>query len=340
MIRSRRQRGMWHRVSTRACRIVSALFASLVLAGCDSDIHLSFLDPQGPIAAAERTHFLWVVAILLVFVALPIFVLVPWLAWRYRHGNHKARYTPRWKAWLPLELATWIGPIIIVIVLGVLLWRTAHELDPYTPVRSDAEPVRVQAISYDWKWLFIYPDKGVASVGKLAIPAGRPVSMQLTSATVMQSLQIPSLVSQIYTMGGMVTQLHFQADRPGRFLGENNMYNGDGFHTQKFDTVAMSAADFRQWVHDAQQRGVTLTPSTYARLQAPGTEADLARQLSSHRSPHGGIQFRNVTPDLFARVVKATKNNPAGASSSVAAPGAGEHSISVTNQGDAAEATP
>ena len=109
------------------------------------------------------------------------------------------------------------------------LWRSTHALDPYKPLASEQPALRVQVIGYDWKWLFIYPDEGVASIGELAIPAGRPVAMQLTSATVMQSLQIPALGSQIYAMGGMVTQLHLEATKPGRFMGENTMYNGNGF---------------------------------------------------------------------------------------------------------------
>ncbi|MGH8403779.1 MAG: ubiquinol oxidase subunit II, partial [Gammaproteobacteria bacterium] len=202
------------------------LFTTLLtISGCSTATHLSFLDPQGPIAAAQRWHFYWVLGIMAMLVAGPIFLLLPFFAWRYRYGNKSARYTPKWKFSRLLEIMSWSGPIVIVAVLAFFVWRDSHKLDPYNPLVSNHAPLHVQVIGYDWKWLFIYPDQGIASIGMLALPVGRPVAMHLTSATVMQSFFIPALGSQIYAMGGMVTQLNLQATKPGRSLGENTMYN-------------------------------------------------------------------------------------------------------------------
>lgn len=293
-------------LATHAWRLSTPLCVLLFCSGCSSSRHLSFLNPQGTIAAAERTHFLWVVGILVVFVALPIFAFLPWVLWRYRYRATASRYSPGWKSNLPLEIMTWAGPIVIVIVLGIMLWRYTHELDPYQPITSDTQAVmQVQAIGYDWKWLFIYPDQGIASVGMLAIPVGRPVAMQLTSATVMQSLHIPALVSQIYAMGGMITQLHLKATKPGRSLGMNNMYNGKGFYKQRFTAVAMTPDNFKAWVGKVRKIGLPMDTRTYGALSESGTVADLASTLP--RAAHDGHVFlTHVSPALFTAVVEQT----------------------------------
>jgi cytochrome o ubiquinol oxidase subunit 2 len=177
---------------------VSSAVSALMIAGCSGDTHLSFLDPQGPVASGQRWHFVEALAVLVVFVAIPVFVLTPWFLWRYRYGAKSSRYTPKWNFYGPLEIASWAGPVVIVVLLAIIVWRDTHALDPYKPLASDQPALRVQVIGYDWKWLFIYPDQGIATIGVFALPVGRPVAMQLTSATVMQSLHIPALGSQIY----------------------------------------------------------------------------------------------------------------------------------------------
>lgn len=282
---------------------VTAMLSSLC--ACSSEPHLSFLDPQGPIAALQRKHFLEVLGLLAVFVAGPIFLAMPFFVWRYRYGAKSSRYTPKWSLQGSLELAMWGGPAIIVILLAVLVWRSTHTLDPYRPLPSDKPPLRVEVVGYDWKWLFIYPDQGIATVGELAVPVGQPLSIQLTSATVMQALHIPSLGSQIYAMGGMVTQLHLQADRPGHFMGENTMYNGDGFHQQQFTTVAMTQAHFDAWVDKIQSKGIPMDAIALKRLATEGTRQALSASFPAAASMRGNVYFTGVKPGLFPAIVHA-----------------------------------
>ena len=285
-----------------------ALCAVLVLiAACASDTHMSFLDAQGPVAAAQRWHFYWVLAIMAVLVAGPIFLLLPFWAWRYRYGAKKARYTPNWTFSRTLEVMSWGGPVIIVAILAVFVWRDSHKLDPYKPIASNQPALRVQVIGYDWKWLFIYPDEGIASIGELAMPVGRPVAMHLTSATVMQSLFIPALGSQIYAMGGMDTQLNLEASRPGRSLGENTMYNGDGFHQQKFTAVAMTPADFKAWVSKVRAHGMPLDAQTLKTIAQQSTRNDLIAALPGAKSMDGNVYFTGVSKALYPAIIKATK---------------------------------
>lgn len=283
----------------------------LLLSGCSSS-HLSFLDPQGPVAAIQRTHFVEVLALLAIFVALPIFVVTPWFAWRYRYGAGSSRYTPKWEFHGLLNIACWGGPMVIVALLGALLWRSTHALDPYKPLASGQPALRVQVIGYDWKWLFIYPDEGVASIGELAFPAGRQLAMQLTSATVMQSLLIPALGSQIYAMGGMVTQLHLEAAKPGRFMGENTMYNGNGFSQQKFTAVAMTPDEFQAWVRKVRASGLLMNAATLAAISKRTTRAQLIAAVGKAASSDGNVYFRAVTAALFPAVVAATRDGTVG----------------------------
>lgn len=281
----------------------------LLLSACSGSTHLSFLDPQGPVANAQRLHFYWVLGILTVFVAIPIFLLLPFFVWHYRYGNKAARYMPRWAASRVLEIMSWTGPIVIVVVLSVFVWRDAHELDPYKPLASEQAPLQIQVIGYDWKWLFIYPDLGIASIGTLALPTGRPVLLHLTSATVMQSFFIPALGSQIYVMGGMVTQLNLQASEPGASLGENTMYSGAGFHQQKFTAQAMSPADFEVWMDKARATGMPLDAQNLQTIAQPSTRTDLIAALPAARSMGGDVYFNGVSRSLFSSVVMATMDD-------------------------------
>ncbi|WP_282026240.1 cytochrome ubiquinol oxidase subunit II [Limimaricola cinnabarinus] len=277
------------------------LTAFLLLSGCGVD---TFLDPQGPVAAQQRTHF-WLVTALMALVVLPVLTLTPWLIWRYRDRGG-ADYEPRWafsRAW---EVALWSGPALVVTVLAALLWINTTRLDPYAPLVSDADPLRVQAVGYDWKWLFLYPDLGIASVDLLAFPAARPLEIELTSATVMQSFFVPALGSQIYAMGGMSTWLHLEADAPGRFGGENSQYNGKGFHMQKFEAVAMDDEAFEAWARHAAT-APALDAAALEALGREGVASDLARALDRQGNE---ILFGGVPDDLFARVMSETAKAP------------------------------
>lgn len=280
----------------------------MTVSACSPATHLSFLDPQGPIASIQRWHFIWVLGVMAVLVAGPIFLLLPFFLWRYRYGNKLARYTPKWKFSRLLEIMSWSGPIIIVVVLSFFVWRDSHRLDPYRSLASDHAPLRVQVIGYDWKWLFIYPDQGIASIGTLAMPVGRPLSLHLTSATVMQSFFIPALGSQIYAMGGMVTQLNLEASNTGRFLGENTMYNGNGFYQQQFTAVAMSPDEFKAWVRKIKTNGVRLDTSTLEAISKRSTRVQLLAALPQVKSQDGNVYLTDVSPALFLEVVKATKD--------------------------------
>ena len=287
-------------------RWLALCVALVLLTACAGNTHMSFLDAQGPVAAAERWHFYWVLGIMAILVAAPIFILLPFWAWRYRYGAKKVRYTPNWKNSRILEIMSWGGPIIIVVILAVFVWRDSHKLDPYKPLASNQPALRVQVIGYDWKWLFIYPDEGIATIGTLAMPVGRPVTMHLTSATVMQSFFIPALGSQIYAMGGMNTQLNLEASKPGRSLGENTMYNGTGFHQQKFTAVAMTPADFKTWVSKVRTRGIPLDAQALKIISRQSTRRDLVAALPGVKSTDGNVYFSSVSKSLFSAVINAT----------------------------------
>ena len=266
--------------------------------GCDG-VHITFLDPQGPVAAQQRTHFLIILGLMLV-VVLPVLVLTPWLAWRYRYGKHQ-EYKPEWNFAWTWEIVLWSIPAVIVTVLAVFLWRNTLALDPYRPLDLPGEPLRVQAVATDWKWLFIYPDLGIASVDELVFPAERQIALHLTSDTVMQAFFIPALGSQIYAMGGMVTRLHLAADAPGRFRGRNTQYNGLGFHTQRFEAVALGEGDFAAWLAEARA-AAPLDAEAYAVLARAGT-AGAAAEALGRALP---LRFGAVHEGLFARIVSET----------------------------------
>jgi len=264
---------------------------------------LTFLVPYGPIAAAQRMHFFEVVAILL-FVVGPVLLVAPFFAWRYRYGG-SARYTPHWSFSWPLEIFVWGGPIAIVIVLAVWLWQSTHALDPYAPLRSTRPPLRIEVVGYDWKWLFVYPDLGIASIGELAFPTGRPLAFDITSDTVMQSFFIPALGSQIYAMPGAVTRLQLEASRPGRFQGENAQFNGDGYFQQHFLARALTPTAFDAWVQSVRSRGILLSGSASKIIARRTTLADTRKALGVTAAGDGAVYFTGVPSGFFDHLVQS-----------------------------------
>jgi len=278
-----------------------ALFAVLALSGCLPE-NTSFMDPQGTVAAAQRLHLIRVTAITMIAV-LPVLVLVPWLLWRYRYGNTKARYRPNWEFSLPLEVAMWGVPLAIIAALSVQLWKSTAQLDPYKPLEPGIAALNVQVVALNWKWLFIYPDLGVASVGQMAFPIDQPVSLTLTSDTVMQSFMISALAGQIYVMPGGTTKLNLNANYVGTFQGQNTQFNGFGFQNQKFEAVGMSMDAFATWLDKLRADGIPLDAGVYAKLAENSTPAQAHDQLNNGAMPKRVVYFKSVTPGLFDSVL-------------------------------------
>lgn len=268
---------------------------------------LTFLMPQGPVAAAQRIHFIEIVVMLMIVVA-PVLAVAPFFAWRYRYGG-SARYTPKWSFSWPIELVVWGIPFAIVIVLAIWLWNSTHALDPYAPLPSAEAPVRIQVVGYDWKWLFIYPDLGVASMGEMGLPAGRPLSLELTSDTVVQSLLIPALGSQIYAMPGRITRLNLEASRPGLFNGQNQHFNGDGYSEQHFLARAMSPTAFSHWADRARSQGIPLSAAAYRTIEQRTTLTDTRKALGARGDTGGAVYFKAVPAGLFDRIVSSFRTN-------------------------------
>jgi cytochrome o ubiquinol oxidase subunit 2 len=274
-----------HRFTTWLA-IAAILLGSAALAGCAEGV----LAPQGPIAAAERQILFNALGIMLAIVIPTIIATLGVAAW-FRASNLKARYLPDFEESGRLELLVWAVPAMTVILVGGVAWVGSHDLDPRRPIAAAVKPVNVQVVSLDWKWLFIYPDEGIATVNELTIPVGTPVHFDLTSSGVMNSFFVPQLGSQIYSMAGMVTHLELQADHPGTYRGLSANYSGEGFADMRFDVHAVSAEEFGQWARTAQSDGPVLDAQAYAALAKP----------SSTVAP---FTYRTVAPKLFNAISK------------------------------------
>lgn len=258
------------------------------LGGC-SGTGKGFLDPAGIVAATER-QMLFEITLVTLIVVVPVFILVPWILLRFRRSARSQAYRPEWESSARLEWVIWSIPVLIVAGLAYFTWVRTHQLDPYLTVRAGSgEPLEIQVVALDWKWLFIYPEQGVASVNELTIPAGQPVKLYLTSGTVMQSFHVPRLSGQVYAMAGMTTQLSFRADGVGIFTGRNTQFNGDGFPYQSFVVRALAPTEFENWIAGARQNRSTLDIASYVALVRPG--------LVSKAKIYG-----SVAPDMFANI--------------------------------------
>ncbi len=257
-----------------------------LLTGCGQGV----LDPAGPVAAGERLLLFNSLAIMLAIVV-PVIVLTLAFAWWFRAGNTRARHLPDWSYSGRLELLVWSIPALVIIFLGGLAWIASHDLDPARPIPGRTRPIEVEVVALDWKWLFIYPDQGIASINRLAIPVGTPVHFRITSATVMNSFFVPQLGSQIYAMSGMEAQLNLRADRIGRFHGISAHYSGKGFADMTFAVDAMPPAQFANWVAGTRAAGRTLDARAYL-------------QLARVHASAAPVTFGQVQPHLFEAAIR------------------------------------
>ena len=233
---------------------------------------IDVLSPKGEIASKERNLLIFT-AVLSLIVVVPVFFMLALFSWKFREGNKKAKYTPDWDSNKFLETIWWGIPCVIILILSVVTWTSSHELDPYKPLNSNIAPLRVQVVSLQWKWLFIYPDEGIASVNLLKIPEKTPINFTVTSDAPMNSFWVPSLGGQIYAMSGMSTQLHLMADGVGSYKGSSANISGKGFADMNFMVHSSNKADFEAWVQQTKSSSTTLDASTYAQLAKPAIAA-------------------------------------------------------------------
>jgi cytochrome o ubiquinol oxidase subunit 2 len=257
----------------------------VLTAGCDRGI----LDPVGPVGSAEKTILINSTAIMLAII-LPTMVATVAFAWWYRRGNTKATYRPDWEYSGAIEMVVWAIPALTIMLLGGIAWIGSHDLEPSKPLPSTSPPLKVEVVSLDWKWLFIYPDQGVATVNQLVVPTGVPVSYRLTSATVWNVFFVPQFGTMIYTMPRMTTRLNLQADRQGIYDGLSAHFSGDGFPGMRFEAHVVSPQQFAAWAQGARGKGRALDGAAFAELSKP----------SSYVQP---MTYGAVAPGLFDAVV-------------------------------------
>jgi cytochrome o ubiquinol oxidase subunit 2 len=268
----------------RAGRIGLVAVSAITLSGCRG-----LFDPVGPVASAEKTILINSTAIMLAIV-IPVIILMIAFAWWFRRGNSKAVYRPDWEYSGAIELVVWSIPAMTIMLLGGIVWIGSHDLEPSKPLKSSLRPVNVEVVSLDWKWLFIYPDQGIATVNQLVVPAGTPVNFRLTSATVWNSFFVPQIGSMIYTMPRMTTQLHLQADRQGVYDGLSSHYSGEGFSGMRFKAHVVPPQQFAAWARGVRGKGLTLDGRGYAELSKP----------TSYVKP---IIYGAVAPGLYDAIV-------------------------------------
>ncbi|WP_334182133.1 ubiquinol oxidase subunit II [Novosphingobium sp.] len=288
------------RPKPRQLTALAKVLAALSLTGALSACNTVVLDPAGDVAR-QQGDLVVISTLLMLLIIVPVMAATVLFAWRYRASNKEANYQPDWDHSTQLELLIWTAPLLIIICLGALTWVTTHLLDPYrtlgridheTPVAVNAKPLEVEVVALDWKWLFIYPEQGVATVNELVVPTGRPLSFKITSSSVMNSFYVPAMAGQIYAMPGMETRLHAVFNKPIDTIGFSANYSGAGFSNMRFATRAVSDADFAKWTAEvkANKTGGTLDRTAYLQLEKPSEKVPV-------------IRYAAVSPDLYGAIV-------------------------------------
>jgi len=270
----------------------AVLFTTLLFLSSCNDLVL--LNPKG-IIAEQQTNLLIISVLLMLIVVLPTIFISLYFAWKY-HAKRQEEYDPTFHHSTKIEVVCWGIPTIIVIILAIITWITSHSLDPYKEIKSSKnDPIEIQAIALDWKWLFVYPEQKIASVNWLQIPVDTPINFKITADAPMNSLWIPALAGQIYAMPGMQTKLHIMSDAPGDYLGRSSNYSGYGFSGMKFTTRVSSRQNFNKWVSKVKSSKENLNWERYS---------ELAKQTTDHPVEY----FKSVDPHLYHKIMDKFMN--------------------------------
>jgi cytochrome o ubiquinol oxidase subunit 2 len=271
-------------------------FAPLLslLAGCNTVV----FNASGDVARQEA-HLVIISVILMLLIIVPVFILIVWFAYKYRASNTEAAYEPDWDHSTKLELVIWGAPLLIVIVLGLVTWIYTHKLDPYRPldridenhpIAASTKPLVVQAVAMDWKWLFIYPEQGVATVNELVVPVGTPVRFKVSATSVMNAFYVPELAGMVYAMPGMEITLNAVQNKPVQSVGFSSNYSGAGYSDMRFSYRGVAQGDFDGWVQSIKSGGGNLDRANYLTLEKPSIKEPVHR-------------YAGVDADLYHRIL-------------------------------------
>ncbi len=269
--------------------VVLLAFISAVVVGFFRHHNIAVLNTKGQVGDRERNLIIFA-TLLSLLVVIPVFIMTIVIALRYRETNTKAKYSPDWDHSLKLETTWWLVPTLLILILSTVAWKSSHQLDPFRPIQSNVKPVTVQVVALEWKWLFIYPEQGVASLNYLVIPANTPINFQVTADAPMNSFWIPQLGGQIYAMSGMSTQLHLIANSTGSYTGRSANISGSGFAGMQFLVRSVSASDFEQWRQLVGQSYNLLNTSSYQELAQPSRDNPVT-------------YYSQVQPELYNSIV-------------------------------------
>lgn len=253
--------------------VLTAVFVAMYIASQGASMPV--IDTKGEIADAQRDTLYLAVGIMSIII-IPVFILTAYISWRYRDSNKKATYSPLWASNKWLEAIWWGVPIAIVAVLSVITWQTSHSLDPYKPLVSSQKAINIQVVALQWRWLFIYPDENIASIGEFAMPTDTPINFVITSDAPMNSFWIPQLGGQIYAMSGMSTKLHLSAREAGDYRGVSANLSGEGHADMTFTAKARPHSEYRQWIASAKASKDVLDTAIYEQLRLPTKDSTIS----------------------------------------------------------------
>ncbi len=244
------------------------------------------------IIATQELQLILTNAFLKLLIIVPTYILLFVVVWKYCIKNKNAKYDPEHSFGSVGQLIMWLLPTLIVVAMAIVTWRATHQLDPRKPIDSVNETLTIQVVALDWKWLFIYPDLGIATLNYLEIPENTPIRLRLTAdGSPMNSFWIPQLSGQIYSMTGMSTELHLMANGIGDYVGKAVEINGDGYADMTFAVKSTSQADFEKWSKEIKTTAAqNLTEKNYEELLKPAINKSV-------------IFFGDVEKDLYHKIV-------------------------------------
>ena len=275
--------------------ILLVLGAGALLALYISTHNIAILEPKGLISGKER-DLIVTCSLLMLIVVIPVLILTFVFAWKFRESNKKSKHTPDWEHNYIAEMCWWGVPFVLIAILSVITWKTSHELNPFKPIVTSKKPIEIQAVALDWKWLFIYPNEGIATVNLVQFPEKTPINFEITADAPMNSFWIPQLGGQIYAMPAMRSKLHLLANEQGSYGGRSANISGKGFAGMVFTAKSISETEFDQWVASVKESPERLTVESYNELVKPSEYNPVSYYVLSDKNLFDEIIMKYIRP--------------------------------------------
>jgi cytochrome c oxidase subunit II len=272
---------------------IIALCVPFLISGCTVEGQPSVLDPASQTAGrvANLSWLMFVIAGMVLFV---VTLMLLAAVFRRNRGDTRPELVHSGDN-RALKLVIVGGAVIPAVVLVVVMALSISIQNATASAGAFPGQLVIEVIGHRWWWEVRYPEQGFTTANEIHIPAGKPITIKLTSADVIHSFWVPQLHPKLDLFPGQTNTLSFQADRSGTYRGECAEYCGEQHAHMQFVITAQPSADFDKWVSAQQKPAPEPAAGT---IEKEGQQAFLGSSCVYCHTIQGTNASGKIGPDL------------------------------------------